>query len=93
MAKKPESNQNELIELDNINKDLERRLLLKLLDQGICVYIAGVDDFKDGDNFLSFNIRLLSDVQGHGSFGDIKLKFAKQILRRLKTEINKAVKD
>ena len=69
----------------------ERRRKLELIHNGFVVFIGGVDEFKEGDNYLSLKIRLLSDVQGSGAFGDVELKFSRQVLQRLKSEINKAV--
>ena len=76
----------------------ERELIQKFKDQvslinkGFVVYVSEVGKSIEKESHLLVKVTLLSNVNGMQVFGEeVQLKFAKQTLNKLKTEITKAM--
>ena len=76
----------------------ERELIQKFRDQvslinkGFVVYVSGVEKAIDKGDLLLVKVTLSSNVNGMQMFGEnVQLKFTKQTLDRLKTEITRAM--
>jgi hypothetical protein len=65
---------------------------VSLINKGFVVYVSDVDRCIDNSSHLLVNVTLMSQVNGMQVFGDkVQLKFAKQTLSKLKTEITRAM--
>jgi len=76
-----------LLPLDPEIENMRRKV--ELINKGFIVHIANVESIKEGDNYMTLKITLLSEVNRMPVFGDVELKITKQAIPRLKSELAK----
>lgn len=67
----------------------ELKQQVKMLNSGIMVHIVDVLQADDANNLVVVKARLMASFNKIPAFGEVKLRFAKQALHKLKSEISK----